>query len=303
MKLKEFDMKDLGRLITAMVTPFKETGEVDFARAKEFALALIDTGSDGLLIGGTTGESPSMNNDEKLELFKSVKDAVGNNANVIAGTTDNNTYGSIELSKEAEKLGVDAILLTVPAYNKPTQDGLIKHFQKIADSVSIPGILYNVPTRTSLNMDADTTIKLSKVPNIVGVKEASSDADQITNIISKTNDDFKIWSGNDNETLSIMTTGGYGVVSVASNIIGNQVKRMMGFILDGQMANAVAEHKRLLLFFNAIFWVTNPIPIRYALNRSGFHMGPPRLPMTEAPEDFKNKFDPVMDMYDMDLPV
>ena len=296
-------MKDLGRLITAMVTPFKETGEVDFARAKEFALALIDTGSDGLLIGGTTGESPSMNNDEKLELFKSVKDAVGNNANVIAGTTDNNTYGSIELSKEAEKLGVDEILLTVPAYNKPTQDGLIKHFQKIADSVSIPGILYNVPTRTSLNMDADTTIKLSKVPNIVGVKEASSDADQITNIISKTNDDFKIWSGNDNETLSIMTTGGYGVVSVASNIIGNQVKRMMGFILDGQMANAVAEHKRLLLFFNAIFWVTNPIPIRYALNRSGFHMGPPRLPMTEAPEDFKNKFDPVMDMYDMDLPV
>ena len=296
-------MKDLGRLITAMVTPFKETGEVDFARAKEFALALIDTGSDGLLIGGTTGESPSMNNDEKLELFKSVKDAVGNNANVIAGTTDNNTYGSIELSKEAEKLGVDAILLTVPAYNKPTQDGLIKHFQKIADSVSIPGILYNVPTRTSLNMDADTTIKLSKVPNIVGVKEASSDADQITNIISKTDDDFKIWSGNDNETLSIMTTGGYGVVSVASNIIGNQVKRMMGYILDGQMANAVSEHKRLLLFFNAIFWVTNPIPIRYALNRSGFQMGPPRLPMTEAPEDFKNKFDPVMDMYDMDLPV
>ena len=296
-------MKDLGRLITAMVTPFKENGEVDFARAKEFALALIDTGSDGLLIGGTTGESPSMNNDEKLELFKSVKDAVGNNANVIAGTTDNNTYGSIELSKEAEKLGVDAILLTVPAYNKPTQDGLIKHFQKIADSVSIPGILYNVPTRTSLNMDADTTIKLSKVPNIVGVKEASSDADQITNIISKTDDDFKIWSGNDNETLSIMTTGGYGVVSVASNIIGNQVKRMMGYILDGQMANAVAEHKRLLLFFNAIFWVTNPIPIRYALNRSGFHMGPPRLPMTEAPEDFKNKFDPIMDMYNMDLPV
>ena len=296
-------MKDLGRLITAMVTPFKENGEVDFARAKEFATALIHTGSDGLLIGGTTGESPSMNNDEKLELFKSVKDAVGDNANVIAGTTDNNTYGSIELSKEAEKLGVDAILLTVPAYNKPTQEGLIKHFQKIADSVSIPGILYNVPTRTSLNMDADTTIKLSKVPNIVGVKEASSDADQITNIISRTDDDFKIWSGNDNETLSIMTTGGYGVVSVASNIIGNQVKRMMGFILDGQMANAVAEHKRLLLFFNAIFWVTNPIPIRYALNRSGFHMGPPRLPMTEAPEDFKNKFDPVMDMYDMDLPV
>ena len=155
-------MKDLGRLITAMVTPFTNNGDVDFERAKEFALALVNTGSDGLLIGGTTGESPSMNEDEKLELFKSVKEAVGDSATVIAGTTDNNTNASIDLSKKAEKLGVDAILLTVPAYNKPTQDGLYKHFVKIADSVSIPGLLYNVPSRTSLNMDTDTTLKLEK---------------------------------------------------------------------------------------------------------------------------------------------
>ena len=264
-------MKDLGRLITAMVTPFTNNGDVDFERAKEFALALVNTGSDGLLIGGTTGESPSMNEDEKLELFKSVKEAVGDSATVIAGTTDNNTYASIDLSKKAEKLGVDAILLTVPAYNKPTQDGLYKHFVKIADSVSIPGLLYNVPSRTSLNMDTDTTLKLAKIDNIVGVKEASSDPDQITNIISDSPENFKVWSGNDNETFSIMSTGGHGVVSVASNIIGNQVKKLMGFILDGQTELAAKEHKRLLLFFNALFWVTNPIPIRHALNLSLIH--------------------------------
>jgi 4-hydroxy-tetrahydrodipicolinate synthase len=294
-------MKDLGRLITAMVTPFKNNGEVDFERAKEFAKALVNTGSDGLLIGGTTGESPSMSEGEKLELFKSVKEAVGTTASVIAGTTDNNTIASIDLSKKAENLGVDAILLTVPAYNKPTQEGLFQHFKKISESVSIPGILYNVPSRTSLNMDVDTTIRLSKIDNIVGVKEASSDPDQITNIISKSDSDFKVWSGNDNETFSIMSTGGHGVVSVASNIIGNQVKKLMGYVLDGQTDLAAIEHKRLLLFFNSLFWVTNPIPIRYALNRSGFHMGPPRLPMTEAPDDFKKKFDPVMDQYDMDI--
>jgi|TARA_B110000438_G_scaffold88942_1_gene88418 4-hydroxy-tetrahydrodipicolinate synthase len=294
-------MKDLGRLITAMVTPFKDNGEVDFDRAKEFALELVRTGSDGLLIGGTTGESPSMNEDEKLKLFKSVKDAVQDTANVIAGTTDNNTIASIDLSKKAEKLGVDAILLTVPAYNKPTQEGLYRHFKKISESVTIPGILYNVPSRTSLNMDADTTLKLANIDNIVGVKEASSDPDQITNIISESPEDFKVWSGNDNETFSIMSTGGYGVVSVASNIIGSQVKKMISYILDGQTELAANEHKRLLLFFNSIFWVTNPIPIRYALNRSGFNIGPPRLPMVEAPEDFKKKFDPVMDSYKMDI--
>jgi|TARA_B110000263_G_scaffold199764_1_gene178878 4-hydroxy-tetrahydrodipicolinate synthase len=294
-------MKDLGRLITAMVTPFKDNGEVDFDRAKDFAIELVRTGSDGLLIGGTTGESPSMNEDEKLKLFKSVKDAVKNTANVIAGTTDNNTIASIDLSKKAEKLGVDAILLTVPAYNKPTQEGLYRHFKKISESVSIPGILYNVPSRTSLNMDAETTLKLANIDNIVGVKEASSDLDQITNIISKAPEDFKVWSGNDNETFSIMSTGGYGVVSVASNIIGSQVKKLMSYIIEGKTHLAAKEHMRLLLFFNSIFWVTNPIPIRYALNRSGFSIGPPRLPMIEAPEDFKKKFNPIMDSYKMDI--
>jgi len=297
-------MKDLGRLITAMVTPFTNNGDVDFERAKEFALALVNTGSDGLLIGGTTGESPSMNEDEKLELFKSVKEAVGDSATVIAGTTDNNTNASIDLSKKAEKLGVDAILLTVPAYNKPTQDGLYKHFVKIADSVSIPGLLYNVPSRTSLNMDTDTTLKLAKIDNIVGVKEASSDPDQITNIISDSPENFKVWSGNDNETFSIISTGGYGVVSVAGNIISSQIKKMIGFILEGNIEIAAKEHLRLLPIFNALFFITNPIPIRYAINRSGYDIGEGRLPMVPSEEEiinFAKKFDPIMDEYKIDL--
>ena len=158
-------MIEQNKLITAMVTPFNNNGDVDYEASKELAKALVKTGSDGILIGGTTGESPALSNIEKLELFKSVKAAVGDSSDVIAGTTDNNTSESIKLSIEAQKLGVDGLLLTVPAYNKPTQEGLLAHFSKIADSIEIPGILYNVPGRTSLNMDAETTIELSKHEN------------------------------------------------------------------------------------------------------------------------------------------
>ena len=286
-----------------MVTPFKDDGGVNFARARQLARGLLDSGSDGLVIGGTTGEAPAMSADEKLRLFAEVKEEVGTRGAVVAGTTDNNTRGSIELSREAEKAGVDALLLTVPAYNKPPQEGLYQHFKAIADSVSIPGILYNVPSRTALNMTAETTLRLAAIDNIIGVKEASSDPTQITFVIDGAPDGFKVWSGNDDETFSIMCTGGYGIVSVASNVIGLQIKHMMGLILEGEIEAAAREHRRLLPLFKALFWVTNPIPIRYALNRAGFEAGPPRLPMIPAPEDFRKKFDPVMDRYSMDIPV
>jgi len=286
-----------------MVTPFKDDGGVNFARARQLARGLLDSGSDGLVIGGTTGEAPAMSADEKLRLFAEVKEEVGTRGAVVAGTTDNNTRGSIELSREAEKAGVDALLLTVPAYNKPPQEGLYQHFKAIADSVSIPGILYNVPSRTALNMTAETTLRLAGIDNIIGVKEASSDPTQITFVIDGAPDGFKVWSGNDDETFSIMCTGGYGIVSVASNVIGLQIKHMMGLILEGEIEAAAREHRRLLPLFKALFWVTNPIPIRYALNRAGFEAGPPRLPMIPAPEDFRKKFDPVMDRYSMDIPV
>ena len=298
-------MAELGRLLTAMVTPFTDDGRVDYAQAAKLARALISSGSDGLVIGGTTGEAPAMSDDERLKLFDEVKQAIGDDGAVVAGTTDNNTIRSIELSREAERIGVDALLLTVPAYNKPTQGGLIAHFTEIAGAVSIPGILYNVPSRTALNMTADTTLRLARVPNIVGVKEASSDPDQIAFTIKDAPEGFKVWSGNDNETFSIVATGGYGVVSVAGNIIGNQVAAMIGSILEGNIERAASEHLRLLPIFKALFIITNPIPVRYAMNRAGFNVGPARLPMQASDSEmaaFTAQFDPIMDTYQMDIP-
>ena len=296
-------MVEIGRLLTAMITPFDENGDLSYTQARKLARILIDSGADGLVIGGTTGESPSMSDEEKIRLFAEVKEEVGDRAAVIAGSTDNNHRKSVEISKEAEKVGVDALLLTVPAYNKPTQEGLFQHFKAISEATHLPGLLYNVPSRTSLNMSDETTLMLAEIDNIVGVKEASSDPVQITKIIDKAPPGFRVWSGNDDETFSIMCVGGYGVVSVASNIIGNQIKIMMGMILEGNLELAAAEHRRLLPIFKALFWITNPIPIKYAVNRAGFNAGKPRLPMVEADTDFTSKFDTVINQYDVDLPI
>ncbi len=296
-------MVEIGRLLTAMITPFGEGGEVDYKQARKLARGLINSGSDGLVIGGTTGESPSMSTEEKIRLFAEVKEEVGSDASVIAGTTDNHHRGSLDLSIEAEKVGVDGLLLTVPAYNKPPQEGLYQHFKAISEATSLPGLLYNVPTRTSLNMTAETTLRLAEIDSIIGVKEASSDPVQIAQIVDGAPDGFKVWSGNDDETFSVMCVGGFGIVSVAGNIIGDQIKAMMGMILEGDIEGAAEEHLRMLPIFKALFWVTNPIPIKYAVNRAGFDAGSPRLPMVEPDDAFKAKFDPVMDSYDIDLPV
>ena len=296
-------MAEIGRLLTAMITPFDEEGEIDYGQARKLAQGLVDSGSDGLVIGGTTGESPSMSDEEKIRLFAEVKEAVGDRASVIAGTTDNNHRKSVSLSQEAKMVGVDALLLTVPAYNKPQQEGLFQHFKAIAESVDLPGILYNVPGRTSLNMEAETTLRLAEIDKIVGVKEASSDPVKITQIVDAAPAGFNVWSGNDDETFSIMCVGGYGVVSVASNIIGNQIKAMMGMVLEGDLEIAAREHRRMLPIFKALFWVTNPVPIKHAVNRVGFDAGRPRLPMVEADDAFRARFDPIMDRYPIDLPV
>ena len=294
-------MPDIGRLLTAMVTPFDNNGDIDYTQARALANALIQSGSDGLVIGGTTGESPSMSDDEKIRLFAEIKDEVSEKAVVIAGTTDNNHRKSIELSKEAEKVGVDGLLLTVPAYNKPQQEGLYQHFKSIAESTNLPGILYNVPSRTSLNMTSETTLRLSSVDNIVGIKEASSDLVQITQIIDAAPPNFKVWSGNDDETFSIMCTGGYGIVSVASNIVGDQIKVMMDMVLEGNVENAAKEHRRMLPLFKALFWITNPVPVKYAVNRSGFNVGSTRLPMWEPDANIRSRFDEVLNLYEMDI--
>ena len=200
-------MAELGRLFTAMITPFDNEGKVDYQQAKRLANALLDSGSDGLVITGTTGEGPTLSSEEKIRLYAEVKEAIGGRGAVIAGTTDNDTAKSIELSAEAEAVGADALLLTVPAYNKPPQEGLYQHFKAIAESTSLPCVLYNVTSRTSLNMTDETTIRLSHVDNIVGIKEAGSDLDQISRIIQGATEGFRVWSGNDNETFYIMGMG------------------------------------------------------------------------------------------------
>ncbi len=296
-------MTEIGRLITAMVTPFDEKGAVDYDQAKRLANALLDSGSDGLVITGTTGEGPTLSSEEKIRLYAEVKEAIGSRGAVIAGTTDNDTAKSIELSAEAESVGADALLLTVPAYNKPPQEGLYQHFKAIAESTSLPCLLYNVTSRTSLNMTDETTIRLSHIDNIVGVKEAGSDLNQITRIIDGAGDGFRVWSGNDDETFSIMATGGYGVVSVLSHLVGNQIKQMMGYLLEGDLEKAAAEHRRLLPLFKVMFIVSNPIPLKYSLNHVGFNVGPMRLPLVPPDDKSAEKIRDVLSNYDIDLPI
>jgi 4-hydroxy-tetrahydrodipicolinate synthase len=296
-------MKELGRLITAMVTPFDEKGEVDYEQAKKLALALLDSGSDGVVVVGTTGESPTMLRPEEYRLFREIKKAVGGRGSVIAGTGSNSTAEAMEATKEAEKIGVDACLLVVPYYNKPTQEGLYQHFKKVAESTNLPCILYNVPSRTVTNMTAETVIRLSEIDNIIGVKEASGNFEQIAKIINDTRDDFIVWSGNDGDTFPMMALGAYGIISVVSHLVGKQIKQMINSFLAGKIEEAAAMHRRLLPLFNAMFIVSNPIPIKYAVNYVGFRAGKPRLPLTEPDEKTAAIIKAALKNYTIDLPV
>ena len=296
-------MTEIGRLITAMITPMDEEGKVDYPQARRLANALLDSGSDGLVVSGTTGESPSLTNEEKLRLFAEVKEAIGDRGAVVAGTGNYNNAESIEMSREAEKVGADGLLLTVPYYNKPPQEGMYQHFKAIAESVSIPCMLYNVPSRTSINMTSQTTLRLAEIDNIVGVKEASSDLDQIARIIGGAPDGFRVWSGNDNETFYIMAMGGYGIVSVASHLVGNQIKQMMGLILEGDIERAAAEHHRLMDVFKGLFIVSNPIPVKHSVNQAGMDVGAPRLPLVPPDDATAAQIDDIVSRYDIDLPV
>jgi 4-hydroxy-tetrahydrodipicolinate synthase len=295
-------MKNLGRLITAMVTPFADDGSVDYEQAKRLAKALLDSGSDGLVVVGTTGESPTLLRGEELKLFAEVKSAVGERGSVIAGTGSNSTAEAISATKAAEGTGVDACLLVVPYYNKPTQECLYRHFRAIAESTSLPCILYNVPSRTVVSLAADTVIRLSKIDNIVGVKEASGNLVEISKIIENTADDFTVWSGNDSDTLAILAIGGYGVISVASNLVGSQIKEMIDSFLNGETAQAAKMHRRLLPLINALFVIVNPMPVKYALNQVGFRVGKPRPPLYEPDEKTAAIIKDTLKNYKIDLP-
>lgn len=277
-------MKDLGRLLTAMVTPFEESGDVDYAQAKSFAAALLGSGSDGLLVCGTTGEAPALSKDEKLRLLAEVRSVASGRGSVVAGTGSYDTRESQELTREAEELGVDACLLVVPYYNRPTQEGLYQHFRAIAESTSLPCIVYNVPSRTACNLTADTLLRLAGIDNIVGVKEASGNFAQVAAIIDGAPDGFVVYSGNDGDTFHILALGGYGVISVASNLVGAQLAQMIEKCVEGDTREAARLHHHLMPLFRSLFVVANPMPVKYAVNQAGFRVGKPRLPLVE-PDD------------------
>ena len=296
-------MPEIGRLLTAMVTPFDEKGAVDFEQAKRLAHALLDSGSDGVVLSGTTGESPTLTTDEKMRLFSEVKQSVGDKGAIIAETNTYSTAESIELSQEAEKQNVDGLLLVVPYYNKPPQEGIYQHFKAIASKTNLPCIVYNIMGRTGVNMTDETTIRLSQIDNIIGTKEASGDMNQIARIIGGAGPDFKVWSGDDNQTFLMMSIGGYGVISVVSHLVGNQIKHMMGLLLEGDVEGAASEHRRLLPIFLGMFTESNPIPVKYAVNQVGLNVGNPRLPLVPPSEKAKAEVNKLLQDYEIDLPV
>jgi 4-hydroxy-tetrahydrodipicolinate synthase len=290
-----------GRLITAMVTPFNNRGDIDYKQARKLALALLDSGSDGLVVAGTTGESPTLSQEEKVRLFAEIKEAVGKRGTVIAGTGNYNTRESIELTREAERIGVDAALLVVPYYNKPNQQGLKEHFHAIAKSTSLPCILYNVPTRTITNLLPETVIELSKVDNIIGLKEASGDMGQVTKVLNGVKKDFLLYSGNDSDTFLMLTLGAYGVISVASHLVGIQLSNMINKTVKGKTAEAATIHRDLLPLVNALFTLSNPVPVKYAVNCVGFPVGKPRLPLVPPDEKSAAAIEAMLKKYKIDL--
>jgi 4-hydroxy-tetrahydrodipicolinate synthase len=276
---------DFGRVITAMVTPFDTEGNVHYAEAERLAAHLVANGSDGIVVCGTTGESPTLSWDEEYQLFKSVIQAVAGKAKVIAGTGSNSTSEAIEATQKAAKLGVDGSLQVVPYYNKPPQIGLYQHFAQIASAVDLPMMLYNIPGRTGQALEPDTIAKLSKLDGIVAIKEASGNLDIASQIRSLTEPDFAIYSGDDSLTLPILSIGGKGVVSVASHLVGNQIQQTIAAFESGQNRIATQLHLKLLPLFKILFFAPNPMPIKSALKLQGWEVGGLRLPMCELPTE------------------
>lgn len=270
-----------GEVITAMLTPFDENGEVNYENAARLATYLADNGSDAIVLAGTTGETPVLSDDEKLQLFRTVKAAVQSKVKVLAGTGSNSTKQTIRMTMLAEECGVDGIMLVVPYYNKPSQEGLYRHFKEVAEKTALPVMLYNVPGRTAVNMSAETTIRLSQIPNVAAIKEASGDLEQIARIRGGAPENFAVYSGDDSMTLPILSIGGVGIVSVAAHIAGKEIKRMVSAYQAQDTATALSIHLRLLPLFKVLFIATSPAPVKGAMNMLGHNMGPVRLPLVE----------------------
>lgn len=273
-------MTELGRLLTAMVTPYTPEGAVDYKHAARLAAHLVRAGNHGVVVTGTTGESPLLTDDEKLRLWDVTKQELGAEGTVVAGAGTNDTRHSIHLTRLAEKAGADAVLAVVPYYLKPPQEGIFQHFRAIAESTNLPVIIYNVPGRTGVNMTVETILRLAEVPNIVGDKEANGDLAH-TAAIMEGAPDFKIWSGNDNDNFHLWCMGAYGAISVTSHIVAGQQREMLAHIQAGRLPEAAAIHRRLCRVTDACFLNGSPSTIRYVLRQFGFEIGEPRLPVVE----------------------
>jgi 4-hydroxy-tetrahydrodipicolinate synthase len=277
-----------------MVTPFKADGAVDYKKAEELAKYLIANGSDGLVVHGTTGESPTLTHEEEYELYKTVKKAVGGQTRIIAGTGSNSTAETLEATAHAEKIGVDGIMIVVPYYNKPSQEGMFQHYKTVAESTKLPIIIYNIPGRTGVNMLPDTVARLAKIKNIVGIKEASGIMEQVSEIREETPKEFMIYSGDDDKTLEIMKRGGIGIISVASHIVGRDIKKMCEAMASGNIDEAEKLQRKLSPIFKVLFITSNPVPVKAALAMIGHPVGGVRLPLVAANDSEKEQIKKVL---------
>ena len=271
-----------GAVVTAMVTPFREDHTLDLDRAQELAVHLLEHGSDALVVAGSTGEAPTLTQKEKVELFRAVIEAARGRGKVLCGTGTYSTAETVELSREAEDAGADGLLLVTPYYNKPPQRGLLEHFTLVAGAVSVPIVAYNIPGRTGTRIEHETLLSMSKVSNIVGVKDSTGDFQAISRLISEAPADFEVYSGDDWATFGYVCLGAVGVVSVAGHLVGERMKRIIELIDGGDVPGARAIHEELTPLFNALFITSNPIPVKTALDLVGRPVGPPRLPLVPA---------------------
>lgn len=288
---------NIGHISTAMVTPFQADGSIDYVATEKLIEHLLLTGTDSLVVCGTTGESPTLSTEEKLELIQFVVEKTKGRVPVIAGTGGNNTAASIELSQKAEALGVDALMIVTPYYNKPNQRGMIAHFEAIANATTLPIVVYNIPGRSVVNLEPESIIALSKIPSIQLVKEASGNLDQMTKILANTADDFLVYSGDDSLTLPLLAIGGTGIISVASHVIGQDMQEMIQAFHNGNHKKAAQIHQRIVPVIKGLFEHPNPIVVKYALSKIGVEVGTLRLPLVEMTEAEKQVFDNIWDEY------
>lgn len=291
-------MKNLGTIVTAMITPFDAKGEVDYREAGRLASWLIDRGNDGLVVAGSTGEGQTLTPDERARLFSAVKEEAGERAAVIANAGSNDTRDSVRAAKTAEKAGADAILAVVPYYNKPPQSGMIAHFGAIAEATPLPIVIYNIPGRTGVNMLPETLLDLARrYKNIVGVKESSGDLKQIGFILRDREPGFTVWAGDDHLFLPCLAMGAEGVVGVASHLCSREYVRMLQAHRTGDASEAAHIHRSLLPLIDALFATTSPIPVKWAMNQLGFSAGECRLPLDAMPAHLARNLQPLLEEY------